>query len=97
MANTPAECQQMIEAARKAGRKLMVAYRCRYEPYNQKAVRIARSHELGPTKVILADNEWRIGDPLQVETEQEYRGRGFVDGHRHLRPARGPLFVQGGA
>ena len=35
MANTPAECQQMIDAARKANRKLMVAYRCRYEPYNQ--------------------------------------------------------------
>src|ERR1700738_3045459 len=27
MANTPAECQQMIEAGRKADRKLMVAYR----------------------------------------------------------------------
>src|SRR4051812_5920456 len=43
MANTPAECQQMIDAAHKADRKLMVAYRCRYEPYNQEAIRIARS------------------------------------------------------
>jgi predicted dehydrogenase len=30
----------MIDASRKAGRKLMVAYRCRYEPYNQEAIRI---------------------------------------------------------
>src|SRR5438270_9135429 len=55
MANTPAECQQMIDAGRKANRKLMVAYRCRYEPYNQEAIRVARSNELGKTKVILAD------------------------------------------
>src|SRR6201993_2741245 len=55
MANTPAECQQMIDAAKKANRKLMVAYRCRYEPFNQEAIRIARSNELGPTQMILAD------------------------------------------
>jgi len=30
MANTPEDCQAMIDAARKANRKLMVAYRCRY-------------------------------------------------------------------
>src|SRR5450432_3463362 len=56
MANTPAECQQMIDAAKKADRKLMVAYRCRYEPYNVEAIRMARQQELGPTKVILADH-----------------------------------------
>src|SRR6266700_4341041 len=42
MANTPAECQQMIDAAHKADRKLMIAYRCRYEPYNVEAIRMAR-------------------------------------------------------
>src|SRR5258708_6716045 len=63
MANTPAECQQMIDAARAAGRKLMVAYRCQYEPYNKEAMRIARSKELGPTQMILADAGFNIGDP----------------------------------
>src|SRR5947209_16485814 len=43
MANTPAECQQMIDASRKVGRKLMVAYRCRYEPYNREAIQIGRA------------------------------------------------------
>src|SRR5438105_9961031 len=33
MANTSAECRQMIDAAKKADRKLMIAYRCQYEPY----------------------------------------------------------------
>src|SRR6266853_3997370 len=65
MASTPDDCQQMIDAARKAGRKLMVAYRCRYEPYNQEAIRIARSQELGPAQMILADAGFNMGDPKQ--------------------------------
>ena len=42
MANTPAECRQMIDASRQAQRKLMVAYRVRYEPYNQALIKVAR-------------------------------------------------------
>ena len=42
MANTPGDGQAMIDAARKAGRKLMVAYRCRYEPFNKEMIRMAR-------------------------------------------------------
>src|SRR5215467_6864355 len=78
MANTPAECQQMIDAARKADRKLMVAYRCRYEPYNVEAIRIARSRELGPTKVILADAGWKIGDPTQWRLNKKLAGGGSL-------------------
>lgn len=78
MANTPAECQQMIDAARNAGRKLMVAYRCRYEPYNQEAIRVARSHELGLTKVILADHGFNIGDPTQWRLRKNLAGGGSL-------------------
>src|SRR5438034_4188447 len=78
MANTPAECQQMIDASRKAGRKLMVAYRCRYEPYNREAIRITRSHELGATKVILADHGFNIGDPTQWRLKKEFAGGGSL-------------------
>jgi predicted dehydrogenase len=42
MASTPAECQQMIDAGRKAGKKLMVAYRCQYDPFTREAIRIVR-------------------------------------------------------
>src|SRR5215831_13270696 len=35
MATSVADCQAMIDAAKKANRKLMVAYRCRYEPFNK--------------------------------------------------------------
>jgi len=78
MARTPAECQQMIDAARKAARKLMVAYRCRYEPYNREAIRMARSGELGSIKVILADNGFKIGDPAQWRLNKELAGGGSL-------------------
>jgi len=78
MANTPAECQQMIDAGRKANRKLMVAYRCRYEPYNQEAIRVARSNELGKTKVILADAGFNMSDPKQWRLKKDLAGGGSL-------------------
>jgi predicted dehydrogenase len=78
MANTPDDCQKMIDAGRQAGRKLMVAYRCRYEPYNKEAIRIARSGELGPTQVILANNGWRITDPDQWRLKKDLAGGGSM-------------------
>src|SRR5829696_1733130 len=55
MANSAADCEKMIAAAKAANRKLMVAYRCRYEPNNQLAIRMAQdTAEFGPTRVILA-------------------------------------------
>jgi predicted dehydrogenase len=78
MANTPAECQAMIDAGRKANRKLMVAYRCRYEPFNQEMIRLARSQELGPIKVILADHGFNMGDPTQWRLNRALAGGGSM-------------------
>lgn len=69
MANKPEECQAMVEACRRAGRKLMVGYRLRHQPYHQRAIRICREKQFGAVKLILADagfnmrldpNEWRF-------------------------------------
>jgi predicted dehydrogenase len=78
MANTPEDCQQMIDAGRKANRKLMVAYRCRYEPFNQEAIRLARSKELGPVKVITADNGWNASDPNMWRLNKKMAGGGCL-------------------
>lgn len=56
MAITVAECQAMIEAAKKANRKLMIAYRAQYEPYNLAAIQLARSGKLGKLKLITSDH-----------------------------------------
>jgi predicted dehydrogenase len=78
MATTPADCQAMIDAARQAGRKLMVAYRCRYEPFNQEMIRMAREQELGPVRVIVADHGFNIGDPTQWRLKKELAGGGSL-------------------
>ncbi len=68
----------MIDAGRKANSKLMVAYRCRYEPYNREAIRIARAQELGPTQMILADAGFAIGDPAQWRLNKQLAGGGSL-------------------
>ena len=78
MANTPQDCQAMIDAARKANRKLMVAYRCRYEPFNQAMIKMAREQELGPIKVIVADHGFNIGDPNQWRLKKDMAGGGCL-------------------
>jgi predicted dehydrogenase len=78
MAINPGECQQMIDAGKKANRKLMVAYRCQYEPYNREMIRIARSQEFGPTKVIVADAGFPIGDPTQWRLKKAMAGGGSL-------------------
>jgi predicted dehydrogenase len=78
MAATPTDCQQMIDAGRKAGKKLMVAYRCRYEPYNQEAIRIAHSGDLGPILVIEADAGWNATNPDQWRLKKDLAGGGSL-------------------
>jgi predicted dehydrogenase len=78
MANTPGDCQAMIDAARKANRKLMVAYRCRYEPFNQAMIKMARDKELGPIKVVVADHGFNIGDPTQWRLKRDLAGGGSL-------------------
>jgi len=78
MANTPKDCEEMIKACREANRKLMVAYRCRYEPYNQALIKIAREGELGPVKVVVSDHGFNIGDPTQWRLKKDLAGGGSL-------------------
>jgi predicted dehydrogenase len=55
MANTVAECQQMINACKTAKRKLMIAYRLHYEPVNLAAVKMCRDNIMGPPRMINAE------------------------------------------
>ena len=62
MANTPAECDEMIAAAKAAGRKLMIGYRAHFEPHNVKAMAMARGGELGTIRLVTSDHHRHI-DP----------------------------------
>jgi predicted dehydrogenase len=56
MADSVEECQQMIDAGKQANRKLMVAYRLHFEPYNQTMIEMSRKQAYGPVRVITAEN-----------------------------------------
>ena len=71
MATNVADCEQMIAACKKAGVKLMIAYRCHYEPTNLKAVQLIREGKLGQIQAIesafgfnIEPGEWRLSKKL---------------------------------
>jgi predicted dehydrogenase len=78
MANSVAECQEMIAAARAADRRLMIGYRLRYEPFNQAMIAMAREQAFGRTKVILCEAGFTIGDPTQWRLNKALAGGGSM-------------------
>ncbi|MBX9857712.1 MAG: Gfo/Idh/MocA family oxidoreductase [Gemmatimonadaceae bacterium] len=71
MATTSQDAMRMVRAARRLNRKLMVAYRARFEPFNQNVIRMAREAEFGRITSIVAHkgfviagafgkNNWRL-------------------------------------
>lgn len=63
MANSAAECRQMIDACRKAGRQLMIAYRSQYEALDRTLVNMIREKKLGALKEFNSVNSQNMGDP----------------------------------
>jgi len=67
MATSVSDCEAMIAACKTAGVKLMIAYRCHYEPTNLKAVSLIRSGAIGQVQGIesafgfdIDRGEWRL-------------------------------------
>src|ERR1039457_2419193 len=71
MSTNVAEAEAMIAACKAARVKLMIAYRCHYEPTNLKAIRLIREGALGQAQAIessfgfnIAPGEWRLSKKL---------------------------------
>lgn len=71
MATTVKDSQAMIDACKAAKRKLMIAYRCQYEPTNLRAIQLIRDGKLGKIQAIESANgfneksgEWRLNRKL---------------------------------
>jgi len=71
MATSVADAQAMIDACRQANKKLMIAYRCHYEPLHLKAVSMLREGRIGTVHTIesafgfdIARGEWRLNRKL---------------------------------
>lgn len=71
MATTVEDCRAMIQACASAKKKLMIAYRCQYEPANLRAVQLIREGKLGSIQSVesafgfrIGPNEWRLDKKL---------------------------------
>jgi predicted dehydrogenase len=71
MATSVEQSRAMIQACEGAGKKLMIAYRCQYEPAHLRAVELIRAGKLGSIQSIesafgfpIAPKEWRLDKKL---------------------------------
>lgn len=78
MATNSEDARAMIEACSTAGVKLMIAYRCRYQPHHLEVIRRAQSGDLGPIKLIDSINGQNQGDPEQWRLRKAMAGGGSL-------------------
>lgn len=71
MATSVEDARAMIQACESTNRKLMIAYRCQYEPVHLRAVELIREGKIGSVQSIesafgflIAPNEWRLDKKL---------------------------------
>ncbi|MDQ2840685.1 MAG: Gfo/Idh/MocA family oxidoreductase [Acidobacteriota bacterium] len=71
MATSVKDSQAMVDACKAANKKLMIAYRCQYEPVNLHAIQLIRDGSLGTIQAIESANgfiekmgEWRLNKKL---------------------------------
>jgi len=56
MATSVEDCQKMIDACKKANKKLMIAYRAQYEPFNLKSIELIKQGKIGKLRFITSDH-----------------------------------------
>lgn len=72
------KCAEMIEACKKAKRRLAIGYRCQFTPHHLEMIRLAREKTFGEVKLIEASFGFRIGDPSQWRLKHELAGGGAL-------------------
>ena len=78
MATTVSDCDRMIAACKSNNKKLMIAYRVHYEPFNQKMIEWSRQKKYGPIQFITADALLDIGGTPQWRLDPALSGGGSL-------------------
>jgi predicted dehydrogenase len=78
MAVSVAECEAMIRACKTAGKKLMIGYRCHFEPFNLEAMRLARSGAAGKIRYVRSEHGFVQGDPNKWRLKRALSGGGSL-------------------
>ena len=94
MANSVADCEAMIAAAKAAGRQLVVGYRLRYEPFTQAMIRMATGEGVRRHEGHRGRGRLQHRQPGPVAAAESGRRRRVDDGHWHLRGQRRAVSVR---
>ncbi|SNS96197.1 Predicted dehydrogenase [Noviherbaspirillum humi] len=78
MANSVAECRQMIDACARAQRRLMIAYRSQYEANDRALLKMIRAKQLGTLREFISSNCQNQGDPDQWRLKRALAGGGAL-------------------
>jgi len=78
MAISVRECEEMIAACKKAGKKLMIGYRCHFEPTNLEAMRLAASGAIGKRRYFRSEHGFTQGDPSRWRLKRALSGGGSL-------------------
>ncbi|GGB19220.1 glucose-fructose oxidoreductase [Sphingomonas metalli] len=78
MAVSVAEAESMIAACRQAKRKLMIGYRCHFEPFNLEAMRLAHTGAAGKIRYVRSEHGFVQGDPSRWRLKRALSGGGSL-------------------
>jgi predicted dehydrogenase len=82
MALSSPECERMIAAGRRANLKLMLAYRCHFEPHNLAAIELMERKAVGDIRLIRCNQEYRMGPTSPADNwrvDRELTGGGPLE------------------
>lgn len=89
MALSVRECEQMIEACEKAGRKLSIGYRMHFEPTTQEVMRIGKEKVFGDIRFVMAGAGYRESRADHWKVKKDMGGGAMMDmGVYSLQAAR---------
>ncbi|ARK10057.1 Gfo/Idh/MocA family oxidoreductase [Fibrella sp. ES10-3-2-2] len=72
------ECEQMVQACKKAGVKLSVGYRLYFEPHHLEIRRLAQSKELGTVKLMETALGFSMANPNSWRLNKQMGGGGAI-------------------
>jgi predicted dehydrogenase len=78
MANTADECRQMIEAGKKAGKRLQIGYRMHWDAATLACIDALRRGEIGPISLVVAETGFTIGNPAVWRLNRKLAGGGCL-------------------
>lgn len=78
MAVSVAECEAMIAACKAAGKKLMIGYRCHFEPHNLAAMKLAHEGAVGKIRYVSSEHGFAQHDPSKWRLNKALAGGGSL-------------------